>query len=209
MKLFNIHIKGKYHNPWHTWWKARKYFVMPKMKFCFFWVHRILPIDKDSADKFNIKTFKLFGKTYYHSIQYCQPYGSNDGVGKILDLRSADVMWKSKWGTARHEMDPYIYCCIFGLFGVHVRFDIKYLDDTCTERDGGMYYWEYLLDYLYCNKSLKSPGAWTYESKVYRINDNGTAKQFTMLINTPAFSLNKRGRKVFADIYKKTTQNES
>lgn len=119
-----------FRNPLKTWWKARKYFKMPKPEIHFFGNMR----------------------------NNC-PFASYNYPAHILHVTSQDVMWKWKWDSIRHERDPYIWVCFFRRFGFSINFKIWY-NENGKKQDGGMYYWEYLLDYLYGSKDLNKVDQW-------------------------------------------------
>lgn len=121
-------------NPYRTWWKVRKYFKRPKM------------------------SLHLFGPK---KLGWTIPYTSVRCAGKILTIFCSDVLWVNKDNSPRHERDPYIWVCFFNKFGFSIQFKIKFKDYTGKICDGGMYYWEYLLDYLYYQKDLTKMDVWT------------------------------------------------
>lgn len=59
---------------------------------------------------------------------------------KILSVNASDMEWKSKYGTPRHEYNPYISIVLFNKFKFRWEFSYNELD-TCT--------WETILDFLY------------------------------------------------------------
>lgn len=143
-------------NPLKTWWKARKYFRRPNIEFHWF----------------------------SHVMGNC-PYASLNAVSPIIDVLSRDVMWKWKWNSVRHERDPYIWVCFFKRFGFSINFKIYYNDEYGELRDGGMYYWEYLLDYLYNRHDLTKYDIWGSLKEGYE----------AYTVDTPLLSLNKKGLK--------------
>lgn len=167
-KWINIYIE----NPFKTWWKARKYFKRPKMRFGIWW--------KNSP---NIK---------YN--EYSHYY---DGCGKILDVNIHDVWWKDKYNLPCHEYDPIIKISLFRLITFSITFHIDYRDEFNEKRDGNLEYWEYLLNYLYYSKSLLNYGTWFSDSKVYKIWDYDTKqkKEAYFFIPTVGMSLNRKGIK--------------
>lgn len=163
-------------NPFKTWWKARKYFKVPKLSLKF------------------------------SSHKYRFPYASKYWQGKILDINVHDIYWKDKWNSPRHERNPLIYICLFSRFSVWIYPTITYYNEFGEKENGDIYYWEYLLDYLYYskNKSLRVYSAWTSDSKLYRTRmsygkseDSSEDKFEPMKCVVPcvAMSLNKRGIK--------------
>lgn len=191
--LFHIHFNW----PLRTWWKARKYFVRPKRYIYFFFTHSIRRVDKEEVERFGLNAKKIGRWYFYHSVNYHSPYMSGRYLGRIVDFKASDVMWKWKWDEVRHEGDPYIYFCLFRLFGFVIHYKIRYITIECEERDGGLYYWEYLLNYLYKGKSLKITDTWTYRSKIYKNGDD----DYTVIVDTPRFSLNKNGMKELRRLY--------
>lgn len=155
-------------NPLRSWWKARKYFRRPQIKVHFF-----------SDYSLNC------------------PFARYDYTAKIFHFMSADVMWKDKWNSPRHERNPLIWCCLFKKFGFSIAFHITYEDELCKERDGSMEYWEYMLDYLHYSKTLKDPGTWLCESKLHKLD----GRPYRYVIPTANFSLNKEGKKKFAELH--------
>ena len=176
LDLVHININ----NPFKTWWKARKYFKKPSIK------------------------------CHFGLLKYSFPYANRDYIGKIIDISIQDVMWKDKYNSPRHERNPYVWICLFRLFRFEIGTRINALTETGKVEDRSTFYWEYLLDYLYYSKSLKINQCWEYTSKVYtRIKyysnrEDGEEDQivpYKMVIQTPLFSLNKRGLKEFNKIY--------
>lgn len=168
LELFNIFIS----NPLETWWKARKYFKMPKPELHFF------------ADTF-----------------YNCPFARYDYNGRLLTIWSTDVWWKDKEGYPVHERDPFIYVCFFRKFGFSINFKVSYIYEDGSKRDGGMYYWEYLVDYLYYRKDICKLDYWSTESKIFKERDYKTNKVYfgKIYIPTHLFSLNKTGMKIFQE----------
>ena len=176
LDLVHININ----NPFKTWWKARKYFKRPSVKF------------------------------YFGLLKYNYPYANRDYIGKIIDISIQDVMWKDKYDSPRHERNPYVWICLFRLFRFEIGTRINTLTETGKVEDRSTFYWEYLLDYLYYSKSLKINQCWEYTSKVYTRTkyysnrEDGEEDQvvpYKMVIQTPLFSLNKRGLKEFNKLY--------
>ena len=119
-------------------------------------------------------------------------------------------MWKDKYNSPRHERNPYVWICLFRLFRFEIGTRINALTETGKVEDRSTFYWEYLLDYLYYSKSLKINQCWEYSSKVYHYTkyysnrEDGEEDQivpYKMVIQTPLFSLNKRGLKEFNKLY--------
>lgn len=168
-KRFEEWVNIYIENPFKTWKRAKKYFKRPKFKGFFHIV-----------------------RTYRH-----YPYACYDRIGKILDIRITDVGWKDKWDSPRHEESPNIFICLFRKFAFTGRFYISYYDEFGEKKNGDCYYWEYLLDYLYYSKSLKSYSCWTSNSKLYKLYSNAedTYKPFKEVVPVVAMSLNKEGIK--------------
>lgn len=171
MTIYNKWVSIFIENPLKTWWKARKYFKRPKCKINFF----VDPI-------------------------YNCPYMSLNNISKILDIEVCDIMWKDKYNSPRHERNPYIWVCFFKKFGFSLNWYIYYRDEFGMKQEGDMYYWEYLLDYLYYRKSLKSYSVWTSLSLLYKEIDEyadeekeDTYKPITTVIPIVSMSLNKEG----------------
>ena len=176
LDLVHININ----NPFKTWWKARKYFKKPSIK------------------------------CHFGLLKYSFPYANRDYIGKIIDISIQDVMWKDKYNSPRHERNPYVWICLFRLFRFEIGTRINALTETGKVEDRSTFYWEYLLDYLYYSKSLKINQCWEYSSKVYHYTkyysnrEDGEEDQivpYKMVIQTPLFSLNKRGLKEFNKLY--------
>ena len=170
-KKFNKWINLCLENPLKTWFKAKKYFKRPRCKIHFF----INPT-------------------------YNCPYMNLGNIAKILDIMSCDITWKDKYNSPRHEVSPYIWICFFKKFGFSINWHIYYKDEFNMKQIGDMYYWEYLLDYLYYKKSLKSYSVWTSLSLLYKEIDKyadeeneDTYKPITTAIPVVSMSLNKKG----------------
>ena len=115
-------------------------------------------------------------------------------------IQSNDVSWKWKWREIRYEKDPYIWVCFFRKFGFSINYKILYKNELGENTDGGLYYWEYLLRYLYMdNRNLKAPDIWTEDSKLCRISKDKTP--YKILIPTQLFSLNNNGFKLLQEKY--------
>lgn len=173
-KYFNVSIS----NPFKTWWKARKYFKVPRTCFSF------------SSNKHHF------------------PYASKYWQGKILDIDIHDVEWKDKWNSPRHEANPLIYICLFGRFSLWIYPTVYNINEFGEKENGDMYYWEYLLNYLYYTKSLKLTDVWSYDSKIVQYVDKyGDTEEedvkvpYRVYIPTHLFSLNERGLKEFKTLY--------
>ncbi len=178
-------------NPFKTWWKARKYFKIPKTKISFFYKK--------------------------HSEFIPAPYVCVDRISKIIDINIHDIIWKDKWDSPRHEINPYIFVCLFRKFGFIIQPKIYWYNEfgEKNEEDSSyldIVYWEYLLDYLYYSKNLKLDSWWTSDSKIFTIvkkwgnKEDGTEDEIIPLkIATPVhlISLNKKGLKVFKKLYDK------
>ena len=176
LDLVHININ----NPFKTWWKARKYFKKPSIK------------------------------CHFGLLKYSFPYANRDYIGKIIDISIQDVMWKDKYNSPRHERNPYVWICLFRLFRFEIGTRINALTEAGKVEDRSTFYWEYLLDYLYYSKSLKINQCWEYSSKVYNYTkyysnrEDGEEDQivpYKMVIQTPLFSLSKRGLKEFNKLY--------
>ena len=186
---FYLEILGLVHininNPFKTWWKARKYFKRPSVKF------------------------------YFGLLKYNVPYANRDYIGKIIDISIQDVMWKDKYNSPRHERNPYVWICLFRLFRFEIGTRINDITETGKVEDRSTFYWEYLLDYLYYSKSLKINQCWEYSSKVYHYTKYYSNREdgedqivpYKMVIQTPLFSLNKRGLKEFNKIYEQAAKD--
>lgn len=158
-------------NPFKTWWKARKYFKIPKT------------------------TIKFYNNKYHF------PYASKHWQGKILDISVHDIYWKDKWGSPRHERSPLIYLCLFSRFSLWIYPTITYYNEFGEKENGDMYYWEYLLNYLFYSKNLRCYSCWTHDSRLYMQRQYGSAEDgsedklepMTMVVPCVSMSLNKRG----------------
>lgn len=188
-RYFNILIE----NPLKTWWKAREYFKLPKIR-----IHKI-------GKLIHKKVHTQFGDYVDDGLAYC-PYGCLDRIGRILSIYSMDVLWKDKFDTPRHERSPIIWVLFFHRIGFCITFDITYQWEFGEEVSGNMEYWEFLLTYLYYNHDLKialqTSECWTRSSKLWRrIVEYGKAEDgsedvyepISIPIQTQLFSLNKRG----------------
>jgi hypothetical protein len=162
-------------NPLHTWWKARKYFKFPSIR------------------------FSVFSNPIYNC-----PYARTDYIGKLLDINFHDIQWKDKFDSPRHEMNPHIWVCFFRKFGFSINFYINYKNEIGEIRNGDTFYWEYLLDYLYYSKNLLNIPSWSYQSKIYYQWDHDKHEAIKAEGNIPTalFSLNKRGLKKLQELTK-------
>lgn len=164
-------------NPLKTWWKARKYFKLPKIKPHFHLVYKY--------------------KNY--------PYASYQRIGKILDIWITDVMWKDKYDSPRHERNPLIWICLFRKFAFSITFNVFYLDEFGERQRGDSLYWEYLLNWLIYKerKTLRCYSTWVGDSRLYKqVKEYGkeegsvdTYKPLSYVLPCVALSLNKRGIK--------------
>lgn len=126
--------------------------------------------------------------------------------GKFLKINCHDILWKDKYDSPRHEINPYIEITLFNLFGFSIQFHTYYKDEFGIKQVGNIYYWEYLLSWLYYykKKTLICYSTWTYNSKLYKyISEYGdnidgsedVIKPLKLVIPCVALSLNKKGIK--------------
>ncbi len=174
------YISWTIYNPFKTWWKARKYFKCPK-----------------------ITPFICLVKTFCG-----YPYASYHWIGKIIDIYFSDVIWKDKWDSPRHERNPLVWICLFRKIAFGLRFNIYKINEFGQKEDGNMYYWEYILDYLYYDKTLELKSCWTRYSQIFKKcvkygedEKDDEYKPYSIPIYTHLFSLNKRGLKEFKKLY--------
>ena len=181
--LFNIYIQ----NPFKTWWKARKYFKVPKTSIKFFF----------KKDTMSIPA----------------PYVWEGALGKILDLHISDLKWKDKWNSPRHEENPVVFICFFKKFGVRIEPRIYRVDEFGDRRSGDMEYWEYLLNFTNYQRGLKLSSFWQYDSQIAQQRIYGKTREedvispYKIPIFNHLFSLNKRGLKIFKRYYDKRTNS--
>lgn len=137
---------------------------------------------------------KFFYKLYH-------PYASSSWCGKILDIKITDLKWKDKWNSPRHEGNPLIYFCLFKRFGFYITTCIEYYNEFGEKENGDMEYWEYILNYLYYKKRLRSYSGWTgysklYRERIYSKSEDGSEDTFVpykYVVPCVAMSLNKKG----------------
>ena len=166
-KKFNKWINIYIENPFKTWLKVKKYFKRPKCKVNFF----LNPV-------------------------YNCPFWDLSCIAKIIEIRISDVVWKDKYNSPRHEISPYVWICFFKRFGCSINWHIYYYDEFGEKRQGDIYYWEYLLDYIYYNKNLTHYPCWVSDSKLYKYTTNyknNTTKAIEYAVPVVAMSLNKLG----------------
>lgn len=188
-RYFNIFIE----NPLKTWWKARKYFKCPKIR-----VHKL-------GKLIHKKIHTQFGDYIDDGLLYC-PYACLDRIGSVLSIYSADVMWKDKFNSPRHERSPIIWILLFKRIGFCITFSNTFQGEYGEEVSGDMQYWEFLLSYLYYADNLKSAlltsNGWTVDSKLWKyIVKYGKAEDGSedvyeprkMVIQAQLFSLTKKG----------------
>lgn len=173
-------------NPFKTWWKARKYFKIPKTEISF------------------------FCKKYPGFIP--APYASVNRLSKIIDINIQDVGWKDKWNSPRHENNPFIFVCLFRKFGFLIQPKIYGINEFGEKKEEDIIYWEYLLDYIYYCKNLRLDSCWTSDSRIFTIvkkwgnKEDGTEDEripLKIAIPTHLISLNKKGLKIFKRLYDK------
>lgn len=162
-------------NPLKTWWKARKYFKIPKVRL------------------------------YISTNRWYFPYASKWWQGKLLDINIHDVYWKDKYDSPRHGKNPLIYICLFGKIALWIYFTMTYKNEFEEKVDGSIYYWEYILEWLYYKeqKTLKCYSNWTSDSLLYKTIKYGEAEDGSEDVAVPlksiipcvAMSLNKKGIK--------------
>lgn len=197
--IYNDFFHILFENPLKTWWKARKYFAFPDVKCKFNFVYHLSKMNGDKPDWFTLKTFKLFGNHYF----ICKyAYNENGVLPRILGINIHDAVITDKNGAPRLERNPVINLSLFGLFEFHVEFYKKYTTMECVEKDVSMEYWEYMDEYLHYTHSLKSEAWWHYSSPIYWRYDFEEEKYvpYEMVVPTPFFSLNKKGKKKFAEL---------
>lgn len=170
--LINIWIE----NPFATWWKARKYFKRPSLKF-----------------KFGI-------------LKYSFPYASKKYIGKILDIAVHDVGWKDKYNTPRHERNPYLWICLFKLFTFKIFTHISYLDEKGYSDRSTYYWeymLDYL--YYSKNLKLHNIWTYESSVYKYiKHGEDGSDDKvipYKIVVPTQLFSLNKKGLKEFNKLY--------
>ena len=78
-----LEIWNDYHNPLYIWWKCRKYFKFPQIKF------------------YVGKPIWFFG------------FPLKNYINRFIDIRFKALGWKTKWGDFRHEWNPYISLILF------------------------------------------------------------------------------------------------
>ena len=172
-KWINIIIE----NPFKTWWKAKKYFKIPKISFK---IHRVS---------------KISG----------YPYASYKWIGKLLDIYIRDVRWKDKFNSPRHELNPIVWICLFRNIALWINFHIDYKDEFSEKQNGDMEYWEYILNWLYYKnkQTLRCYSTWIGNSKLYKTCKYGNAedgsedtwKALPYIVPCVSMSLNKQGIK--------------
>lgn len=190
-RYFNIFVE----NPFKTWWKARKYFKLPKIR-----IHKI-------GKLFHKTVHTQYGDYVDDGLSYC-PYGCLDRLGSILSIYSSDIIWKDKWNTPRHERSPIIWLLLFKRIGFCITFSNEYLGECGEVENGDTYYWEFLLNYIYYKHDLKlallMSGPWTRSSKLWNhvishgSTEDGsedTREPYPIIIPVQLISLNKKGLK--------------
>lgn len=124
--------------------------------------------------------------------------------GRILEIECWDLVWKDKFNSPRHEINPHVSILLFGKIGFRIDFNVYYIDEFGEKQDGDMIYWEYLLNYLAYDKSLLGYSAWTKDSDIYEHTvqwgnkEDGTEdiiKPMPYTLPCVAMSLNKEGIK--------------
>jgi hypothetical protein len=92
-------IKISIENPLKTWWKARRYFKFPYMRFyaCKWGFGDMLPVNRNT-------------------------------LAKWVQITLRDVWWKDKWANPSHEYNPIIKVVFFRYFEMGVVFTNK-VDD--------------------------------------------------------------------------------
>lgn len=117
-------------------------------------------------------------------------------ISKILYISIHDIEWKDKWNSPRHEDNPLIFISLFKYFWIYIEPHIQYYNEFGEKKDGDLYYWEYLLNYLYYKKRLQCYPAWMHDSELYRMKYGGEEyKPYVEVIPVVAMSLNKKGIK--------------
>lgn len=185
--LFNIYLS----NPFRMWWKAHKYFKMPKPYFQFFYKKKTVSIPA--------------------------PYCWEGAISKILDIKISDLCWKDKFNSPRYEYAPCIFICFFKKFGINITPHIYGINEFGEKENRDMEYWEYLLEYVAYKRGLKLSSFWITESKIaqqrkYGNKEDGSEDEVTpyrLPIFTHLFSLNKRGLKIFKRLYDKGTNTRN
>lgn len=139
------------------------------------------------------KYFKFPRITVNNSTQY------NNGFGKIFNLVIRDITWKDKFYTPKHEINPFIYISLFQTFNIWITPTITFKDELNKIHNGDKIYWEYILNYLYYNKTLKCYPQVTSYSRLYKIKEYTEESEFTKplisVIPSVSMCLNKNGIK--------------
>lgn len=111
-----IKIHNEYHNPLYHWWLARKAFKFPEVKF------------------YIGKKFWFYG------------FPLDRYINKYIHISKHSLGYKTKFGSFRHEHDPYFAIVLFKKWEFLVTFGYwgkqpDYCRNIAT--------WEALLDYIY------------------------------------------------------------
>lgn len=120
---------------------------------------------------------------------------------KILDINIHDLEWKDKWNSPRHEDNPLIFISLFKYFWIYIEPHIKYYNEFGEKKDGDLYYWEYLLNYLYYKKHLRCYSSWTSDSQLYQMRIYNKEEEkyknepYSQIVPVVAISLNRKGIK--------------
>ena len=109
----------EYHFPYQHWWNVRKIFKRPRIHFLF-----------------------RKKKMWFFGLPICDKY-----YNKVVDIRMSALGYKWKYGSPRHEWDPYVSILLFNKF--HFLWIFNWIDSS--DEDSGtasMATWEAILDYL-------------------------------------------------------------
>lgn len=93
-------------------------------------------------------------RTYNKVKKYFKPiklkwelFFGKSNKAKILELNSFDVLWKDKYNTPRHELNPRIMLSLFNYIHLYIWFNVE---DSFND----MAYWESILTWIYYNEGL-------------------------------------------------------
>jgi len=85
---------------------------------------------------------------------FCKHYG------KLFSIIIKDVQWKDKWGTPRHEENPFISIALFNTFFFNWEWKVS------SELGEDMDYWEQVIWWLYyCTGDIsKAKETWPWQN---------------------------------------------
>lgn len=168
-ETMTLHLGTRKHSMWlqcpfASWWKARKYFKRPKLKF---YCGRTCKKKHIDSEKFGIHD--VYEQKGFWPAVSTEWLRWNTFKWLPVYIYSSDIGWKDKWDSPRYERPGY-FIIYFGRsyqkswqIGFSVTAPTLFRYNDCTKETIDEEYWESLLWYVYYSKK--------YGMSDYKIRD--------------------------------------